>query len=511
MPSRAGGSVRWVTPVAAPAFQGSGRVLALSWPHVCPVVGVELLVAGEEVGAFGLQPGEEDVLHLVAEVEGYAAQEGRAGLAGSLDDRADLVGAVVDAGHQWGDEDAGVDAAPAQLGDRVEASAGAGGVRLGRAPRVLVEGRHREVDRDGQVLRHPLVDVDVAHDQRRLGQHRDRRLGLLQRRQDLRHHPVAALDPLVGVGVRTQRHQLPLPARPRQLRPQPLRHVDLDDDLALEVPAGVEIQIGVSSSSEAKNASMSTSSVLVDRVAEPVAAAGHLVQGRAGADLVEVDAHRLGGVEGPHDGAVADSRQPQVVLDSLLVPTHANTCSHRRWTDGLDAGAGLVAPEGLELTERFGTGFGAQGWQQGDQVAGRAQRLLRPAAEVEVVDVVGDPAVLGEAELRLDVVDHGAAGGEGVAGDPVGRAGLLAGLVLVQLDLQVGGAPGQHPPHRADLVSLEIAERRVVKMGPRGVAGGHRGAVAFAERRIEALDRRAVGLGGHVPTLRAIGGAARRE
>ena len=209
---------------------------------------------------------------------------------------------------------------------------------------------------------------------------------LLQRREDLRHHPVAALDPLVGIGVRPQRHQLPLPARPRQLRPQQLRHVDLDDDLALEVPAGIEVEIGVGASGEAENAGMSAAPVRVDRPAEPEAAAGHVVQRRAGADLVEVDPHRLRRVEGADDGAVADSRQPQVVLDSLLVPAHehmfayvADGTDQGAIREALEAGAGLVALEGLELAEGFGAGFGAQRRQQGDQVAVRRRGPAWPS------------------------------------------------------------------------------------------------------------------------------------
>ena len=66
----------------------------------------------------------------------------------------------------------------------------------------------------------------------------------------------------------------------------------------------------------------------VDRPTEAEAVAGNVVEGRAGADLVEVDPHRLRRVEGADDGPVADSRQPQVVLDSLLIPSHTNTCSH---------------------------------------------------------------------------------------------------------------------------------------------------------------------------------------
>jgi hypothetical protein len=77
---------------------------------------------------------------------------------------------------------------------------------------------------------------------------------------------------------------------------------------------------------------MSAASIGVDRPVESVAAAGHVVEGRAGADLVEVDPHRLGGVEGPGDGAVADSGQSQIVLDSLFVPPHTNIRSHTNRT-----------------------------------------------------------------------------------------------------------------------------------------------------------------------------------
>jgi hypothetical protein len=61
------------------------------------------------------------------------------------------------------------------------------------------------------------------------------------------------------------------------------------------------------------------------------------------------------------------------------------------WTRS-DAGAGLFSFEARQLLERFGAGFGAQRRQDGDEVAARAQGLLRPATEVELVDVVDDQA-----------------------------------------------------------------------------------------------------------------------
>src|SRR6476469_1686417 len=137
------------------------------------------------------------------------------------------------------------------------------------------------------------------------------------------------------------------------------------------------------SSSKAVRAGMSAASVLIDRPAEAVAAAGYMVQRRAGTDLVEVDAHRLRSVEGADDTPVANAGQPQIVLDSLVIPPHANICSHASRTEALllNAGAGLFHPVGSELVERFRPRFRAQRRQQGDQVASGAERLLGPGAE----------------------------------------------------------------------------------------------------------------------------------
>ena len=81
--------------------------------------------------------------------------------------------------------------------------------------------------------------------------------------------------------------------------------------------------------------------------------------------------------------------------------------------------------------------------------------------KVEVVDVVGDQAV-GEAKRGVDVVDDRATGlRERVVRAPARRAAIAARLVLEQLDAQVLGAAGQHPPHRARLGAVEIGEHRV--------------------------------------------------
>ena len=56
--------------------------------------------------------------------------------------------------------------------------------------------------------------IEVAQQQRRLRQHRARVRGVAERLPDAAHELVAALDPLVRVGVRAQRDVLALPRRP---------------------------------------------------------------------------------------------------------------------------------------------------------------------------------------------------------------------------------------------------------------------------------------------------------
>jgi len=55
---------------------------------------------------------------------------------------------------------------------------------------------------------------------------------------------------LVRVSVRAKRDVLSLPRRPGQLGTKQLWSVDLDDDLALEVPAGVEVEVRVGRTGE---------------------------------------------------------------------------------------------------------------------------------------------------------------------------------------------------------------------------------------------------------------------
>ena len=107
--------------------------------------------------------------------------------------------------------------------------------------------------------------------------------------------------------------------------------------------------------------------------------------------------------------------------------------------------------------------------------------------------MLGDQPVR-EAEAGPHVVVHLAPGlGEGVVGQPAGRAARLVGTVLDQLDAQVLGPAGEHPPHRARLLPAQLLEDRVVEAGVRRVAGRHRVAVVAVEGVVEALDQLLVG------------------
>ena len=92
-----------------------------------------------------------------------------------------------------------------------------------------------------------------------------------------------------------------------------------------------------------------------------------------------------------------------------------------------------------------------------------------------------------------------AAGAERVVGDPVRGAGVAFGGVRRELDLEVLGSRGQHPPHVAGLLARQIAEGGVAEVGVGRVEHRHRLAVVAVEGLVEALDQCVVR--GHEATL----------
>jgi len=97
-----------------------------------------------------------------------------------------------------------------------------------------VERPDRQVDPDPARGRRLLQQVEVAQDERRLREDRERVARVDQRADDAAGQPVLALAPLVRVGVGAHGDGLALPPLRRELGPHPFDGVDLHHDVALE-------------------------------------------------------------------------------------------------------------------------------------------------------------------------------------------------------------------------------------------------------------------------------------
>jgi hypothetical protein len=121
---------------------------------------------------------------------------------------------------------------------------------------------------DADPTRRGRQQRQVAGQQGALGEHRERRGAAGQRVDDAGHEPVAALGALVRVGVGAHRHVLVAPLGRAQLAGEHLGRVDLDDDLAVEILPGVQVQVGVAVAGEAVGARVAAAPVRVDGPAE---------------------------------------------------------------------------------------------------------------------------------------------------------------------------------------------------------------------------------------------------
>ena len=212
---------------------------------------VQAAVAGQQLGIGLLQPGQELLLHPGTQVQGDRGEVAGPGVGGRPDHRPQLLGGVRDPGKDRRHQDPAGDAGRDQLLDRRHARLGVRRPRLAAPPHLLVQGPDGQVGREPGRPRQLDEQVEVPQQQRRLGQHRARVGVVPQHLQHPPRQPVPPLAPLIRVGVGPHRHMRPGPALLPQLPPQHLRRVDLDHDLALEVPPGVEVQVGVAGPGEA--------------------------------------------------------------------------------------------------------------------------------------------------------------------------------------------------------------------------------------------------------------------
>ena len=175
-----------------------------------------------------------------------------------------------------------------QLPQRLEPAARRRGARLHGARELRIERRHRDRDLDQVALRQPRQDVEVAQDQRRLGDDADRMAGALQHFEDAAHHLVLALDRLIRIGVGADRDGARLVARRRQLLLQQRRRIRLHEQLGFEIEPGRQAEIGVGRPREAIDAAVLAAAIGIDRAVE-----GDVRRLVAGDDLARrVDRHR---------------------------------------------------------------------------------------------------------------------------------------------------------------------------------------------------------------------------
>src|SRR5262249_29152260 len=132
-----------------------------------------------------------------------------------------------------------------------------------------------------------------------------------------------------------------------------------------------------------------------------------------------------------------------------------------------------------------------------------AQRMLRPAREIEAVALVHDQAVL-ELELREDDVDDLALAAKEVARGPLDRAAARRDLRDRVGNRELPRAAEESSPHSADLRSLEL-EDRVAEAGGRRVEARHRLRVTPGQGAVEALEDLSRFTDGHAGSISPAG------
>ncbi len=272
-------------------------------------VGVEHPVAADEVRVVLGQPAHEPLAGAGPQVQGERRDGRRPGRRDGADGVAQLRGRVGQVGDDRGHQHAAGDAVCGERAHHVQAPLRRGRARLDRAPQGGVDETDGDGDPDVRDVGGLPQQVEVAQDQRALGEDGERVRVVAQGGDDARHQPVAALGALVAVDVRPHGDVLAAPAPRAQLAAEQVGGVHLDDDLRVESGARVEVQVAVRLAGEAVDAGVGAAAVRIHRPGERHArGAGHAVDDGAGPHLVEGDAAELGGVERPRDDVGTEQR-----------------------------------------------------------------------------------------------------------------------------------------------------------------------------------------------------------
>ena len=280
-----------------------------------------------------LEPREPPLAGAGAQVQRHDGGRGGAGRGDAREQPVDRLVVVAEVRDDRGDHDV---AGESGVGDRPdEVQPGPGGGRAGFEPLVqrFVPDGDRDTEADVNVAGGCREQREVALRDRPLGEDRERCAGPRERGDDSGHQPVAALGALVGVGVGAQGDRVVGPARAVQLPAQHVGDVGLDDDLVVEVGAGVEVEIGMRVAGEAVDTRMRAAAIGVDGPLErQLRGRRDPVQGGLGEHLVERDPGELRGANRPDEpvvGVESGKGSGQLRPDRLTLPSHGDHSNTR--------------------------------------------------------------------------------------------------------------------------------------------------------------------------------------
>ncbi len=225
--------------------------------------------ADHVVGALGIvrrEPFLEKRAYLVRQAQQDPARPGRPRLCPCFEDMLErLVGQCRDDGR---DQHSGRDAGRRERADRVQSARRAGRARLELARERRIQGRDRDESLDQVLAGHRRQQVDVALDQRRLGDDGERMVALGEHLDQSARDAVAAFDRLVAVGIGAESERRDAIAGARELVLQQLDRVGLGEELGLEIEARRELEIGVGRSRVAVDAAVLAAAIGIHRLVE---------------------------------------------------------------------------------------------------------------------------------------------------------------------------------------------------------------------------------------------------
>ncbi len=256
-----------------------------------------------------LQPVPEQRRQLRRQAQHDREAAHRAGFVRGLQHAFEL--GFVDEGNQRRDADAHRHAGLRERADRAQPAFRRGRARLQTARQRRVQRRQRDVDTGQPGGGHRCDEVQVALDQRRLGDQRERVPRLVQQLQHRTRQAQPAFDRLVGVGDGADGDRPRPVAAGAQRGAQALGGVDLGHQPGLEVQAGRPAEIGVRWPCVAVDAAVLAAAVRVQRDLEADVRRVVLAQDAAGVFLDDLGRQRLRRLAG------LGVQRPPAIVESL--------------------------------------------------------------------------------------------------------------------------------------------------------------------------------------------------